>query len=178
MNPSPEIRWILANQYRLMELLESSEYVKKSHREAVEILMSGYELEYDRLTPSLLDPLPRAVCEEVHDILEMHSDVKSSYEKLEDKAAVENEHRLGFMGFDGSEEAKLYGYVRFLLQDLELWEDLDLRNRTVNSHMPMLDRYRRRYAVWKECRAAHEGELGRPPLTAEELNRIVAADYS
>jgi uncharacterized protein len=174
MKLSPETRWILANQYRLLEQ-GASEGPRGDYRNAVTILEHGYELEYATLTPPLLEPMSEKECLEVYDILEMQSDLQFAHEKLGETSGVDAA-AVSFRGFDGNYETKAFSYARFLIEDLGKWKELaPARGNSLNSHTPMLDQYRRMLEVWRQCRDQHALELGESPLTAEEIKRIVEA---
>ena len=178
MQLSLETRWILANHYRLLER-NAPEGMGDYYRNAVTILEQGYELEYRTLTQSLQDPMSEKECEEVYDILEMHSDLLFAYEQLGVTSGVD-EGAVAFRGFDGNEEARTLSYVRFLITDLGKWEDLaPAPGSDLNSHMPTLARYRRMLEVWRQWRDDRRkdpiGLTQDPMMTADEIKRIVEA---
>lgn len=177
MQLSLETRWILANQYRLLEE-SASEATRDDYRNAVTILENGYELEYETLIPAFTGPMSEQECLEVYDILEMHSDLHFAHQKLGEGSGVDKDVR--FPGFDGNEEARTLSYARFLIERLGKWEELaPALGFGLNSHTPMLDRYRRMLMVWRQCRSdrdqEHALDPGGSPLTAEEIKRIVEA---
>lgn len=174
MKLSPETRWILANQYRLLEQGAPGGR-RDDYRHAVTILEGGYELEYETLTPSFLDPMSEKECREVYDILEMYRDLHFAYENRRETSGVP-EAAVSFRGFDGNNETRALSYARFLIEDLGKWEELaPALGFGLNSHMPMLDSYRRMLEVWRQCRDQHTLNTGGSPLTAEETKRIVEA---
>lgn len=79
-------RWILSNQYRILEILDPREASGYAHqREALEC---GYEGEYGTIAEYIYPEkhvMSAAACSEVIDILDMHSILKLSVEKLEDQ---------------------------------------------------------------------------------------------
>jgi uncharacterized protein YfbU (UPF0304 family) len=178
MKLSPETRWILANQYRLLEQ-SASEGPRSEYRNAVTILEDGYELEYETLTQTFLKPTSEEECREVYDILDMYRDLRFAYENLGSTSGVE-EAAVSFRGFDGNNEPKALLYARFLIKDLGKWEELaPALGFGLNSQTPMLDRYRRMLEVWRQCRSDRDQLALEPPagslLTAEEIKRIVEA---
>jgi uncharacterized protein YfbU (UPF0304 family) len=179
MKLSPETRWILANQYRLLELNDSDEGMRDHYRHAVVILERGYELEYGTLAESIQDPMSEEECREVYDILEMHSDLMHAYKELGDASGVD-EAAVEFRGFDGNEEGRIYSYARFLIADLGKWEDLAPTNTDgFNSHFPVVAGYRRMLPAWRQWRADRlQDPIGlrrKPWMTPEEIKRIVEA---
>jgi len=88
------------------------------------------------------------VVTEVVQILGMWSSVETAYGALskKDKARVETEaHPFGtdvrFHGFDGNYEGGHLGVAYFLMNDMDRFSSF--KGRDLNSHMPMIDAYRR-----------------------------------
>src|SRR5262245_16898442 len=144
-------RLVLANQYRILEKLypEEASYFENS-RSVVE---QGYELEYAWIAERVYDEaqcLSTEECREVYKILQMHEDLVRSYESLADKTGIDKADIL-FCGFDGNHEAKWLGYCEHVCEpkgDRPRFTELS-RGDHFNSHMPMLDVYRRMLKVWK-----------------------------
>ena len=152
-------RWILSNQYRILEALYPDE--RGSLEKARIALESGYELEYDGMSQRIYkDTLSEDDCTEVHDILQMFSNLKYAYEQLSEKPEVDA-WQIGFEGFDGNNEPEQLAYARYLCEDGEHYKDLHVRN----SHSPTLDRYRRQLEVWKSAN-------NRLYLTKAEIEQI------
>ena len=136
-------RWILSNQYRILEALYPDE--ADSLMKARMALDSGYELEYEHISQHIdKDTLNKHDCVEVHDILQMFSNLKHAYEKLSEKPEIDM-WQIEFIGFDGNNEPEQLAYARYLCEDGEHYEDLHVRN----SHSHTLDRYRRQLRVWR-----------------------------
>jgi hypothetical protein len=174
MQLSPETRWILANQYSILEALAPEGPRRKDYRNAFTILEHGYELEYGDLTQSFLEPMSKDECREVCDVLEMYRDLHFAYEDLRETSGVP-ESAVSFRGFDGNDETRALSYARFLIEDLGKWEELaPALGFGLNSHMLMLDSYRRMLEVWRQCRDQHT-DTGGSPLTPEETKRVVEA---
>jgi uncharacterized protein YfbU (UPF0304 family) len=173
MQLSLETRWILTNQYRLLERLDPD--AGDECRQAIRILEHGYELEYSALTESFLDPMSEDECLEVYDILDMHRQLCVSYDNLADKSGLD-ENAISFRGFDGNNETTAFVYARFLIGDLGKWTELAGAGDHLNSHAPVIDGYRRMLEVWRQLRAGRD-TLGRSPLTAEEMKRISQAAW-
>ncbi len=141
-------RWILSNQYRILEVLYPSEAeIFKNHRDAIE---RGYELEYAAICPAYPDDetLSSKGCQEVIDILSM-------YRALEIK----------FPGFDGNEETNQYAYARHLRDEDRFMESL--KESDFNSHTPMLGRYREMLYEWN-------ASPDKNSLTADDVRRITS----
>jgi uncharacterized protein YfbU (UPF0304 family) len=160
-------RWMLANQYLILEALypEDARYYK----EVRTVLEEGYELHYDWISQRIYSGesiLSEAECKEVIDTLAMFEALQDSYKILADKSGIE-EWRVKFRGFDGNHETKQLAYASFFcahgggrFQSLEKPKDL-------NSHSPSLERYRRMLAHWKQS-----GEEYR--LTKEQIMKIIS----
>lgn len=160
-------RWTLSNQYRILEALYPDEAEDLRHtREALE---SGYELAYPPVNISE-DGVTEEECREVVDILDMHRALHFSYGRLEDKKGIK-EGDVRFRGFDGNNETKYLSYARYfcgLDGGGERFKELD-RGDGFNSHMPVVDMYRRMLAVWM-------GQLDRRhDLTKAEIQLVLAA---
>lgn len=144
-------RVILANQYRLLEVLDPSSAPDYRARRAV--VEEGFESEYDETLRGLVikDPVPSTVCEEVVGILGMFRALYSSYQRLSDadKRGVDAD-RVRFQGFDGNEETREFRYARFMIQDGRWAEFKPEDNDGYNSHYPVLPRYRRMRDAWKK----------------------------
>ncbi len=168
-------RWILLNQYRLLARLDPE--AEEECNRAVEVLSSGFEAEYSNLNRSIIhEPLSDEDCGEVVDILQMHRELRHSFDGLADKADLD-ERAIEFRGFDGNEEGRYFSYAQFLIHDEGKWPELADAGDVPNSHMPVVETYRRMLAEWRQCREAHERTYGidEDRLTAAELRRIVAA---
>ena len=68
-----------------------------------------------------------------------------------------------FHGFDGNNEGEYVSYAEFQIAPQGHWDQL--KGKSLNSHMPTLDRYSKMLASWKESAKTHD-------LTAEDFVRI------
>lgn len=123
MKLSLETRWILANQYRLLEQSAGDEGMRDHYRNVATILERGYELEYGMLTERFSDPMSEEDCRELYDILTMFSDLQIAYAKVGETSGVDGAE-VSFGGFDGNNEGKWMSYTHFLMTNLGKWEDL------------------------------------------------------
>ncbi len=153
-------RLILANQFRILELLDPENAEGYSIKQ--KILHEGFMLEYDNLLLGY-DEVPEEVCREVTDILDMFRALFCAI-KLHPKAAINKKHAK-FQGFDGNNEELHLAYARFLIEDLNHWEESKLPD--LNSHRQVLGRYRAMLRHWMETPERFE-------LTPEDVNRITA----
>ena len=145
-------RWILINQYRILMALSLKED-KDEFAKACEILERGYELHYPYICNHIVDDndvLDEESCKEVIEILTMFDTIKFSYNSLQEKADID-ESKIEFPGFDGNNESDQASYARFLcIKDNGFSELINRIN--VNSHIPMLPKYRKMLTRWAEVK--------------------------
>ncbi len=158
-------RLFLANQCQILEKLYPNQAESIAYqREAVE---EGYELEYSSIAEHIYkDTLGRDGCIEVLDILNLFECLGRAYEPLKNKTTIKD-YEVTFLGFDGNDtiEIKYLGYARHL-RDGHRFENLKIKD--LNSHIGMLDVYRRMLTEWRRSKNKYN-------LAEEDLNRIVAA---
>jgi uncharacterized protein YfbU (UPF0304 family) len=136
-------RIILANQYRILELLDQDSAGHHSNlRKALE---DGYTLHYKDLAGGFGTELGEEECREVISILQMYRALSSSYEHLTDKGEI-SPQQVEFPGFDGNDETKQFSYAGYLVDDLGNWREF--QGRDLNSHFAMLPRYRNMLGKW------------------------------
>jgi uncharacterized protein YfbU (UPF0304 family) len=149
-------RWILSNQYKILERLDIAE--AKHYAFCRKALECGYEGEYALISLDIYDEsdgLSSEECGEVLDILEMYSDMQTSCALLDDKADVDL-RQLDFPGFDGNHESKRIGYCRHFCEGRDRYLTLR-RARDWDSHMPVIEEYRRMLEVWRPIRQRNHG---------------------
>jgi uncharacterized protein len=179
MQPSHIERVILANQYKILSLLDP-DYADEYDlvREALE---HGFESRYMEAFHNTVheDALTRDESILVIDAMDLYTALQVSYEKLEDeeKEGIDD-RRLDFPGFDGNNETKLYAYCRFVVEQerrftgLRFHKDRGAQDVSgalldrYNSHMPMVELYRNRIERWKPQRDRYQ-------LPAEEIHAIL-----
>jgi uncharacterized protein YfbU (UPF0304 family) len=175
MQLSREARWMLRNQYRILERLDPD--AADECRRAITVLERGYSFEYHALSEWIEEPMSEEDCREVIDILEMHRELRWGFDDLADKTAVDA-RAVEFRGFDGNHESRQLGYARFLLEDEDKWKELAGSGDGLNSHMPVMEAYRRMLPVWLDCvseRRRRGPTSGHHLLDIEEIQRITAA---
>jgi uncharacterized protein YfbU (UPF0304 family) len=168
MKLTREQRWILANQYLILEHLhpEESDYYQRSRK----VLEHGWELNYDWIAENIYErTMSGDECAEVLDILDMFRSLESSFEALADKEGIEA-YQVTFAGFDGNYEAAQLGYASFIIKEEKKFEELANHGDGLNSHIPVLDTYRRMLAVCKGNPIEQ-----RYDLSAESILAIVGA---
>jgi uncharacterized protein len=163
-------RWMLANQFRILEILVPDE--RDYYRRGREALQEGYEREYAQLAQHIYpekDCMSADACREVFDILLMFADLKDAQADGIIAQTDLDPLYMRFWGFDGNSESNQLGYCRYLVEDRQntRFHRLD-RGDDFNSHMPALDGYRRMLAVWRQRRPGDR-------LTKEDIIAIASA---
>ena len=166
MKLSKTERLILANQFKILELLDPNEAEGYgNHRIALE---DGFTLHYSDAFQNIWDELPEDECRYVLDVLDMHRALHFSYEKLKDRAGIE-ERSIKFSGFDGNNETHHMSYCRYFCDRLGRYKELaDHGHEGYNSHMPTLDMYRRMLGAWEAMGKPHE-------LTKDQIGEVQMA---
>jgi uncharacterized protein len=159
-------RLILANQYRMLEMLDE----KQSGRHAVhrEILTSAMETHYVTLLDDFANDLNLDVSHEVMDILAMFTRLRLSFEHLTGASKVA-EQEIRFSGFHPEFESEMLGFANFYMKKLgrHRWLSESL-NEGLESAVPMLDVYRRMLTAWKSIGMSKV-------LSDDEIGQIIAA---
>ncbi|MDP4153279.1 MAG: YfbU family protein [Bacillota bacterium] len=137
MQLSEKERLFLYNQYKILERLYPKE--PEIWKDPQEILLNGYEGEYDSLTDGMSDGISAEICDEVLSILSMFKSLYYSYQELNDKSGVEESDIL-FNGFDGNEEVGHYSYAKYLI---DCGPFSEFKNSSINSHRNTLRKYRK-----------------------------------
>lgn len=135
---------MLANQYEIMSMLDkhSSEYYLLMS----ETLRAGHKWLYDQFFDSLSENLSDEVAQHVLKILGIYSDLRDSYNELEDKSGID-ETELSFPGFDGNNESEYLSFAGDLLKHRRF--ETTLGKVAKNSHMPTTEIYKRMIECWE-----------------------------
>jgi len=162
MELSKPERWILSNQYRILE--KSYPKNKKEFAQCRKIIENGYVLEYDNISMYIDDEMSVGECKRVLDILSMHSALYLSAQKLRYKP----KEKIIFRGFDGNNEPKQLGYARFYLDDLQRFLEIKkiTQSKDYNSHFPTSTLYGMMLDEWDKCENKYD-------LTKVEIDRIL-----
>jgi uncharacterized protein YfbU (UPF0304 family) len=129
------------------------------HQRQAEVLEEGFTANYDSVFGGIVFPeMTRTDAELVYDLLDAFTVLESSLDKLDDDArAALGEgagYALTFRGFDhnDTQELRLSGFAKHLIDDGK-WSNMahhfDEEHEGGNSHMPMLNSYRRVLAAYK-----------------------------
>lgn len=153
-------RLILANQYEILSILKEDD----GYERLAEELRDGHEWLYSQSLEHVSSNMPAEEADYVITILGIYSDLRDSYEKLEDKSDIKS-HQVEFPGFDGNNESDLLSFSKALRKHDRFTETLPEHGK--NSHMPTTDIYRRMISKWNE--------LGRPnyPYDKETILNIL-----
>jgi uncharacterized protein YfbU (UPF0304 family) len=158
-------RWILSNQFLILEKLDRDQ--AKHYSLLREVVENGYELNYDWVTEYIYgdsSTMSAEECNEVIDTLAMFDALQRSYQALSDKTGIDTTW-LYFAGYDGNNESKFMGYAEFLVEKEGKFTDIPQDGR-FNSHMPVRGRYRQMLDRWKQSSQSYS-------LSKESILRIL-----
>ncbi|TQQ54214.1 YfbU family protein [Vibrio cholerae] len=156
----------LINQYKILAKLypEDAEH----YDELREILEDGYEIFYSMVDQWISEDMPIEEGKFVLNILDLYRFIED-YKRISKDENIISHHRASFMGFDGNNENDYMAFARFLIiKQGKFSEQKDYlrKNDNLNSHMPMVQIYKRMLAKWEN--------LGKPyQLTAEQIQQIL-----
>lgn len=156
-------RWILWNQFTILAALdaESAEYYERA-KTAIE---NGFTTAYAWYCGFLTEEVPREVCEEVLEILDMFKAIDNA---RPDASELDGDDawQLEFRGFDFDSENAHFSFARFLILQEDKWPEHANAGDSLNSHAPMLDGYRRMLRRWES--------MGSPEALTEDQLRELA----
>lgn len=150
MDLTKKDRVFLINQYRILAALNSDE--ADHYNELIEILQSGYEIFYSMIDEWVSDDMPSDECKFVLDILSIYR-VIEDLKRSSKNGKLISHHFAYFMGFDGNNETQHMSFARFLINEQGKFGEQQQylrKNDGLNSHMPMIEKYRRMISKWKE----------------------------
>jgi len=166
MELSKTDRWILSNQYKILEQVHSER--AESYATKRKALEEGHEIVYSWISEHISEnELSEAECAEVLDILTMYEMLQVWYDRLEDPSQIDvEEDSLKFPGFDGNSRGRELAFFRFLIEEQGKFSNLDLMDGTLNSHFPFYNQYKKMLKIWEKAEKKHE-------LKAKEIEKIV-----
>ena len=160
-------RWILANQYRILEALSADKRQAQAYADAREALEWGFELVCNLLAePSLEETLSREECAEIRNILTMYGTLQEARDVFPDIHLLDP-HQLVFPGLDANIETRQWCYAQYCRDRLGM--RLETLVKEMSSASPMLGAYRKMLPEWKKVDAGK--------LTREDVARIVTAGF-
>lgn len=166
-------RWILSNQFRILEKFDPHE--EHFYKNAYKILEEGYELLYEETYSNVYpdgQTFLESECLFVLDVLDMFSAIYSSLDNMHDKEGI-NEGLLKFSGFDGNNEPKYLGFTKFYCSGYDSsgrYPEITEKLTDFNSHCRKVDVYQRMLEVWKSC--SHKNNLSKEDLIAIATSAI------
>lgn len=147
MKLSKKDRVLLINQYRLLAALDKDE--ETHYRELIGILENGYEIFYSMVDEWISDDMPAEEGKFVLDILDLYRAIDDLKRSSKNKELAD--HQYSFLrGFDGNNETEYMGFCRFLIEKQGKFQEQQqyfLKNDHLNSHMPMIGKYKRMLEV-------------------------------
>ena len=155
-------RLILANQYKILSLLEKDE----SYDRLSEQLLEGHKWLYSQSLDNVSEDMPDDDAEHVLAILGIFGDLRDSYERLDDKSGIDP-HDVVFGGFDGNNESDLRSFASALRKSDHFINTLG--NEVINSHMPTTELYNRMISKWRELGSPHY------PYSKDTILAIIAS---
>lgn len=157
-------RLILANQYKLLGLLDPAN--EKQYTRAEMIVRGGFDRELKALSQDFSE-ISEQDCQTVLDTLEMYKALHVSYNNLADKSGV-TPHRLMFAGYCAVREKKYLNYLRFISGVEGQYQEFMQCEHGCDSQTPMWDKYIKMLDVWRTCPHAYH-------LSMQEIQNILNA---
>ena len=159
---------ILVNQLQILKILDPANAA--DYESQIEILWSGYSILYSDVIGSPEREMSEDDCRFVIDVLTLYRGIEDFKSQYPDDHDVHN-HRLShFLGFDGNNEGRAYGFTKFMIERKNMFQEqrqYHVRPDAFNSHMPMMPTYARLVAAWKR--------MGTPyPLSKEDVMAILS----
>ncbi len=154
MEISKKDRVLLINQYKILSAIKPDE--SDHYNELIDILENGYEIFYSMIDEWISDEMPSDEGRFVLDILDLYRAIE--YFKRSTKSeAISKNHFSVFAGFDGNNETQYMGFARFLIETQGKFSEQEQyfrQNDHLNSHMPMVSKYKKmldtskNYDIW------------------------------
>jgi uncharacterized protein YfbU (UPF0304 family) len=140
-------RVMLINQYRILAALYKED--EAHYRELIGILESGYEIFYSMIDEWISDDMPIGEGKFVLNILDLYRAIEHLKRSSKNRELADH-HYSFFHGFDGNNETEYMGFCRFIIDEQGKYQEQEqyfLKNDHLNSHMPMVDKYKRMLEV-------------------------------
>jgi uncharacterized protein len=143
MEMTKKDRIFLINQYKILAALNKDE--ESHYLELIEVLEQGYEIFYSLVDEWVSEDMPKDEGRFVLDVLDLYRAIEDVKRSTKDERLLKHEHSF-FRGFDGNHETEHMAFCRFLIDTQGKFQEqkpYKLRNDNLNSHMPMIEKYRR-----------------------------------
>jgi len=162
-------RQILLNQNRILSIIDEEN--RNDYELNIEILESGYELEYESVISVYKEVCKIEVCNETIEILDMFRDIKIAVDNLSPK---EKEHlnidKIKFEGFDAKN--KHHSYAKFMIKKRGEWTEHS--DKYLNSHDVMtIKKYRKMLTAMKKRQTEKRQAETRLDLNIDDLEYII-----
>lgn len=147
MKLSKKDRVLLINQYKLLAALYKEE--EAHYRELIGILENGYEIFYSMIDEWISDDMPTDEGKFVLNILDLYRVIDDLKRSSKNQELADHPYSF-FRGFDGNHETEYMGFCRFLIDEQGKFQEQQqyfLKNDHLNSHMLMIDKYKRMLGV-------------------------------
>lgn len=170
MNLQKKDRLLLINQYKILAALDKSE--ESHYLELIEILERGYSIFYSMIDEWISEDMPEEEGRFVLDILDLYRAIEDVKRSTKDGRLLAHAYGV-FPGFDGNNESEYLGFCRFLIEKQGKFQEQEQyfsKNDGMNSHMPMVNKYRR---MLDEKRAMAKGDSWK--LTVEQALKVLDA---
>lgn len=152
-------RLLLINQYRILAALDKSE--ESHYLELIEILERGYSIFYSLIDEWVSEDMPEEEGRFVLEVLDLYRAIDDVKRSSRDSRLVDHAYSI-FPGFDGNNESEYLSFCRFLIEKQGKFQEQKQylqKNGGMNSHMPMIDKYRRMLAHRKSITASPSWRL-------------------
>lgn len=143
-------RLILINQYKILARLDTND--SNYYKELIQILENGYEIFYSLLDQWIDEEMPKDESRFVLNILDLYRAIEDVKRRTKNDELTQHHYGV-FKGFDGNNESEYLGFTRFLIEIQGKFQEQKqyyYQNDHLNSHCPMLDKYRRMLDKVKE----------------------------
>lgn len=152
MKLSKKDRLILVHQYEILKRLDDKDNFS-FYEEKIEILSNGYEIFYSELDAQIYDDMPKGEGVFVLEVLTIYDYLEVYKEQHPEDKEVGEHLWSSFKGFDGNNEGEYLGFAQFLIEKQGKFDKLA----SLNSHMPVIDKYRKMVRKWNE---SHQSVVG------------------
>lgn len=154
MNLSKKDRLLLINQYKILAALDKDD--ASHYGELIQILENGYSIFYSMVDEWVSEDMPEEESRFVLEILDLYRAIEDIKKKSRNED-IEKHLYSFFKGFDGNNETEYMAFSRFLIQEQDKFREQEkylIKNDNMNSHMPMIEKYKRmlveskKYDIW------------------------------
>lgn len=158
-------RWILSNQFKIMEMLSKNKREAEDYERLREAIDYGYEGEYEHISHLVKgdETVSPEECTYVREVFYLFQAIAANADKLPKDR--KDEARLP--GFDGNNESKLLAFANWLTDGGSRFQEILTHGEIPNSHMPTDHVYPEMLRKWQSMGKPHK-------MTAAQLNEILA----